>query len=390
MMYWRLAALSMFATVAACTGGSEAEVPQTVPTTTPPPTTTPLLTPEVTTTVARIADGPLAEVCPSRIVIQTSGLPSVSVGPLYSLLGADPAVDTASQSVSAPLVRPDGSIEDVTLELRSGGPATGFRSPISVFAEDTGIGLVHVSTAVAARDWSILQTQAVVSLTDRSADAVVYDPATYPNVTNWDGLRETSVEIHHVTDAQVFQFLESTGVVSADQLVDGFDGEPAAFVASGGTIAQQGNLAVEPALFPSLAQWARPIATLPAADVGWVSLDDTLAVDVVEQRLSDECVGRFVPIVQRAIVGYLEDPSAINAVMSNIRTQFNPLNRLTPVLFDEGLDVAAGLGVFGVIGSGTIGDIDASRLAAFVGSFDELVSVDQLVDNRFIDPAISR
>jgi hypothetical protein len=383
--------LCLVGALAACSGGSDAEVSQTVPSTTSPATTVPAeVEVTTTTTIARIADGPLAEVCPSRIVIQSSGFPSVSAGPLYSLLDVAPVIDAATQSVSAPLIRSDGTGEDVVLELRSGGPAIGFRSPIAVLAADPGIGLVQVSTAVAVRDWSTLPTQAVVSLTDRSADAVMYDPATYPSVTDWGALRDASVEIRHVTEAPVFQFLESTGVVSADQLVGGFDGEPAAFVASGGEIAQQANLAIEPVLVPSLAQWNQPVAALAAADVGWASLDDTLAVATAEGRLSEDCLGRFVPIVQRSLNGYLDDPAPTNALMSLVRTQFNPLNRLTPALFDQGLVAATERGVFAVPGSGTVGDIDTAQLTPFISLLDASIAVDELVDNRFVDPTISR
>jgi hypothetical protein len=382
--------LCLVGALAACSGGSDAEVSQTVPSTTSPATTVPAEVEVTTTTIARVADGPLAEVCPSRIVVQTSALPSTSAGPLYSLLDVAPEIDAATQSVSAPLVRSDGTGENVVLELRSGGPAIGFQSPIAVFAADPGIGLVQVSTAVAVRDWSTLPTQAVVSLTDQSADAVVYDPATYPSVADWDALRDASIEIRHITEAPVFQFLESTGVISADQLVDGFDGEPAAFVASGGEIAQQANLSVAPVLLPSLAQWNRPVAALAAADEGWASLDDTLAVAIDERRLSEECLGRFVPIVQRSLNGYLDDPAPTNALMSFIRTALNPLNRLTPELFDQGLDAATARGVFAVPGSGTIGDIDTARLTPFISLLDASIAVDELVDNRFVDPTISR
>ena len=46
-----------------------------------------------TTTIPGFADGPLAEVCPASLVVQTSGLPAASTGPFYSLLGDAPVVD---------------------------------------------------------------------------------------------------------------------------------------------------------------------------------------------------------------------------------------------------------------------------------------------------------
>ncbi len=66
-----------------------------------------------TSTTPPVEDGPLGDVCPPTIAIQTASLPGPAVGPLYLLLGSDPIVDVATQRVSAPLVRVDGTVEDV-------------------------------------------------------------------------------------------------------------------------------------------------------------------------------------------------------------------------------------------------------------------------------------
>lgn len=327
--------------------------------------------------------------------MQTSNYPDVGVGPLYALLGLTPTVDPTRQAVSAPVMRADGTVESTTLEIRSGGPAIGFRSSLAVMAADETIDLALASTAVAVRDRATLATSAVATLTDRSREAVIIDPATYPDVTDLATLGAQGVETRHVTDAPVIRFLVASGVLSPDQLIAGSDGLPASFVEAAGVVAQQGDLTIEPVLFPSLQQWGRPVTALAASDYGWFSLDDLLLADTEVERVSDECLGRLVRVIQQSIVAYTADPSETNVVMSDIRSQFNPLARLTPPLLDLGTQLAIDSGVFDTTSGDAPGAIDTEGLDAFLVDLASAlevdpVSVDELVDPRFVDSTISR
>lgn len=354
-----------------------------------------MLTPVETvteTTLAPFADGPLADVCPATIVIQTAVQPGVAVGALYGLLGPDPAIEPMAQVVSAPLVRPDGTAEGVVLELRAGGPAVGFVNPIEIMRNDAAVSIAHASLPTTLAERSSLETTAVMSLTTRSHDAVVYDPTSYPSVVDWAGLRDTGVEIRHVTGAPVISYLEAQGVVTSDQLTPGFGGGPAGFVAAEGAIAQQGDLLVDPVLFPTLAQWGKPVATLATADAGWESLDDLLLVAADQQRISEACLGRLVPIIQAAIPAYLDQPTTTNELLARVRSAFNPLDRLTVELLDAGVASGIELGGFG---PGTVGGFDADVLESFLPQLAavldvEAVSVDDVFDARFVNPAIVR
>jgi len=386
--------------VAACTGGSgpSAGTPESTGPTSSSTADTPAVTAASTvapTTIPGFDDGPLADVCDDTIVVQAADFPDVGAGPVYALLGASPTIDAELQTASAPVMRADGTVESTTLEIRSGGPAVGFRSPVAVMAQDDTIHLALTSTAVAVRDRDVLVTTAVAALTDRSGDALLVDPATYPEIRDVTALGESGVEVRHVTDAPVIAYLASIGALADEQLVSGSDGLPAAFVEADGAVAQQGDLTVGPVLLPSLPQWARPVAALAASEAGWRSLDDALLVDAASDRLSDECLGRFVRIVQESISAYIADPSATNAVMSTIGSQFNPLTRLTPELFDAGTQSAIDAGVFDAERDVPSGAIDTDGLDAFLAELAaaldvEPVTADELVDPRYIDPTVTR
>ena len=356
---------------------------------------------DAVTTLPEVLDGPLVDVCPATISIQTNGFPGVALGPLYSLLGPTPTVDALTQTVGGPLVRSDGTIEDVRLELRSGGPAVGFENPLTLLGADETITMAQVSTAVAARDArtpsgagdDATGVVAVVTLTDLSHEAIIIDPATWPGVDDFDALRREAIEIRHVTDSPMIDFMQSTGELMADQLVPGSDGEPASFVESGGLVAQQGDLLVEPVLYPTIPQWAKPVVAIPASEGGWSGHDNMLVVrsgDVVARR---DCLGRLVPIIQRAIVAYASVPQATDVVMGAARSQLDPLNRLTPDLMDAGAAAGVAAGVFGNGDDETIGDLDEDRLETFLPEVADALGVDpvdvsDIVTNEFVDPSI--
>lgn len=347
-----------------------------------------------TSTIPPIDDGPLAGECPQQIAIQTASLPGPDVGPLYALLGDDREVDVETQTVTAPLVRTDGTFEDVELQLRSGGPAVGFRSPLSLLSSDQGLLLAQVSTAVATRDAADAPSLGVVSLTDRSRDSIIVDPATYPGVESMEAVRDARIEVRHVTDEPFIAFLTATGTLSSDQLEPGFDGEPAAFVQSDGAIAQQGDLLVEPVLLPALPQWGRPVTAVDAASEGWAVHDDALVARPSNIQDLRTCFGRLVPVIQSAIAAYLDDSASTNALMSDLRSRFAPLNRLTPDLMDAGVAAGAASGVFGDGANSTVGDFDLDRLESFLpelaGVFGvESIAADELMTNEFIDPSIT-
>lgn len=349
---------------------------------------------ETSTTVSRVADGPLADGCPATITVQLAGLPDPAMGPLFSLLGPNPEIDVETQTVTAPLVRPDGTVEDVMLELRSGGPAVGFRSPLSLLTADEGLLLAQVSTADALLGVEADPSLAIVTLTDRSRDAVIVDPATYPDVTTLDGVRDAGIEVRHRTAAPVFDYLVATGALVPEQLVNGFDGEPASFVQAGGTIAQQGDLLVETVLFPALPQWARPVTAIPASASGWAVYDDALVARPGDVDELATCLGRLVPIVQRSLVTYLDDPAATNQLMAALRSSFAPLSRLTAELMTAGIDEGRRFEVFSVDADQIAGSFDLERLDVFLPELAEAlavdtVAVDELVTDEFLDPDVT-
>ena len=378
----------------ACSGDDESDAPaNTAPrTAAPSPTTSPERSGEDddTATVRR----PLADVCPDTIVVQTDALPTVEHGPLYALLPAGPTFDDGGQRVSGPIRRADGTVEDITLEIRSGGPAIGFRSPLELLG-DGDVDLAETSFAelvLAASAAEAAPAVGVAALTTTNHDMIMWDPDTHPSLDTIDDLREEGVEVLHVTGEPFVDFLVATGRLDADQLRPGSDGGPATFVTEDGTIARQGNALVDPSFYASLPEWGRPVAHALVSDVGWADLDDVLAI-TPEGRLDAECLEQLVPVIQGAIGFYADQPGPTNELISDVRTRFNPLDLLGASSLDAAARTAADGGWFLPADDRPLGSFDDALLEEFVGLLAATFAIDPpqlgvVVSNDAIDPTV--
>lgn len=347
-----------------------------------------------TSSEGTVVERPLAEVCPDELVVQLADQPSVEHAPLFALLGTDVTIDEERQSVRASVVRPgDGDDDEVTLEIRAGGPAVDFRPPLELMAADESITFAEASTAAVVIQRPAIAVTSVVTLTERSHEGVIWDPETYPDTTGIGDLAAGGVEIRYLPDEPFIDYLVATGVLAGAALVDESFVEPAAFVAAGGAIAQQGDSLVDPLLLPTLPQWGRPVAFGFAADVGWESYDDTLAVR--SDQLDDlaPCLEQWVPLVQRSIVDVAGDPSDTAVILGGLRGLFNPLTRATPELLEAGAAAARESGVIANGPDGTIGSFDPARVERFAASLAEAFALDlggpDLAVDTFLDPDIA-
>ena len=124
----------------------------------------------------------LSKVCPAKIVVQTDWAPESEHGHLYQLLGPDAKIDAGAKKVVGPLFT-GGEYTGVDIEIRAGGPAIGNQSVVSTMYQDPSIMLGYVDTDQAVQTSKQFPTTAVMASVDISPQMIMWDPATYPQVT---------------------------------------------------------------------------------------------------------------------------------------------------------------------------------------------------------------
>ena len=86
------------------------------------------------------AVSPLQKACGSKIVVQTDWFPEPEHGALYQLAGTNGTVDAKKGWYTGQIGK-----TGVSLEIRAGGPFTGFQQPISQMYQDSSITLGYVN-----------------------------------------------------------------------------------------------------------------------------------------------------------------------------------------------------------------------------------------------------
>jgi len=340
----------------------------------------------------------LAPVCPERVVIQTDWNPEMEHGALYQLLGDPYTVDADRKRVRGPLVA-GGEPTGVEVEIRSGGPAIGYQDVGAQMAQDRAIHLGYVSTDEAVKLWDTIRTRAVVAPLEVNPQVIMWDPATYPDVRTIADLGEAGVRILVRETVSYLGYLVRSGQVDAGQLDGSYQGDPAAFVAAGGRIAQQGFASAEPyVLEHEIPEWGRPVAFQLVHDAGWETYPQPLVVAADRLEELRPCLHRLVPVVQQAVVDLVADPSRVERIVLELVERYDTGWVYSPGVADHAMRTMVELGVIGNGPDATVGNFDEGRLARFLPealavfreedpSLPELAPED-IATNEFIDPSI--
>lgn len=340
--------------------------------------------------------------CPADIRIATDDLPGVEWGFLYRLLDPENTTVRGGREVRAPLLV-EGEDTGVTLTIDLGDPDDGVSANRDL-AEDDRVLLAAVDSDILLLDARTAPAIGLFAPLTRDTRLVYWDAATYPGRRSIEELSDSLTPagdriapiIGDPADP-FYAYLEGALISPDGQLIEGYDGTTAAFLAAGGVAAAQGD---------ELVDLARLEQADPDREIGWQSFDDAgyprdanvLATRPETLVRYSDCFTRLVPILQRSLVDFAQDPDDTVAILVGLAAD---LNR-------DGYDEATARAALAVLlderilGNGrgdTIGDLDVGRVRQLlkvarrpwreVGLLvpDDLDAED-VMTNRFIDPTI--
>lgn len=341
----------------------------------------------------------LQGVCPSTVVVQMNWFPQAEHAGLYRLLGASPAVDAGQKRVSAELVA-SGKDTGVRLEVRSGGPAIGFQQVSAQLYLDPAITLGVVASDEAAQDSKDHPTLQVMAPMDINPQVILWSPDKHPDWNTIADVGRSNATVLYFGGATYMEYLVGAGVLKRAQVDGSYDGTPSRFVASGGTVAQQGYATNEPYLYSrELPAWNRPIRFQLVQDTGYPAYPDAFAIRSADRARLAPCLRKLVPILQRSTVDYVRDPKPANTAIVSMVRELNAAQDYSMARATFAADEMKKLGIVGNGSNRTLGDFDMTRIQRVIDITGPIFArsghpvatglrPQDVASNEFIDPNV--
>jgi hypothetical protein len=341
----------------------------------------------------------LKDVCPAKVVVQTDWHPESDHSEVYQLI--DPATaeyDKGKKRVTGKLVS-QGQDTGVEIEVRAGGPATGFQSPTQQMYTDKSITLGYLNTDEAVQNAAKFPMVQIMAPREKWAQVLIFDPGTYDFKTIAD-IGKTDTKVLYFKGNVYMDYLTGAGILKKDQVDSSYDGKPARFVTSGGKTVQQGFVTAEPWQYENtVKQWGKKVATLPIADAGYPNYGEAIGVRKADVTSQADCLKKLVPMIQQAQVDYAKDPTAANGVIVEAAKVYNNGWEYPKELADYAAKAQLDNGIISNGANDTLGDLEAERVQKMidlVGPIYEKQNIDvpadlkadDLFTNQFVDTKI--
>jgi hypothetical protein len=335
------------------------------------------------------------------VVVQTDWFPEAEYGAYFQMLGDNPAFDTDTKKVTAPLVD-DGAPTGVGLEIRYGGPAIGFQQVSAQLYADKAITLGLVSTDEAIQNSRDLPTVAVAAPLETSPQMIMWDKTKHPDVRTIADLGRTDVPVLYYQTDTYMQYLLAAGLLRTEQVDGSYDGSPSRWVTSDGDVGEAGFATSEPYIYKNELGEGRSydVDLQLVADTGYPMYGQALSVRAADKDALAPCLAKLVPIVQRAQVAYTTDPARTNGVIvSAVQADAGSVWTYSPGLAAFAVNAMRERKIVGNGPDATLGNFDTARISrmieilgpVFAGQNKPIkdgLTPEQLVTNEFVDPSI--
>lgn len=338
---------------------------------------------------------PLADVCPATVVLQTNWWPQPDVGWAYQLIGPGGKIDQNRFRYSGPL----GST-GVNLEIRSGGPATGWTLPPQQLFLDKDILLGVTTTEDSVSGAVERPITSVFTYNAKSPLAFIWgtDDWHFKNVSD---IRDSRQKVNVFDGAPFVDYLVGNGALDSSQIDGSFDGSLTRFISENGRLISQGFVTSEVyKLQHEIKQWSgKPVNYLLVGDE-YQSYNSQVSVRTDALESNSACLQKLVPLLQQATVDYAKSPDETNNTLVDVVAGFgNAGSELTAAEAAWATKTAVAQGIFGNSPDGALGSFDLDRVDTFIKKYRPIlekqgrttkpgITANDIVTNRFIDPKV--
>jgi hypothetical protein len=340
----------------------------------------------------------LRGVCPATVVVQSSWYPQVEHGAVYQLLGKGYQINANRKRVSGPLVAA-GVDTGVRLEIRAGGPAIGSQQTSAQMYTDRSITIGMLNTDELIQQSATTPVLGVVAPLDLDPQVLAWDPVTHPEWNTISDIGQTDSPVLYYQGSPFMEYLIGTGILRRSQVDASYDGTPGRFVTDHGRDAVQAYATNEPyAWWREVPQWGKQLRYALINDTGYPNYANVLGIRPGDRGQLDGCLRRLVPIIQAAQVAFVPDPGPAVEVMLAVNTAYHGFPYDRP-LANYAVTTMLEQAILGNGSNRTLGDFDPARINRLIGILGPIftgqkkpikagLSVDDVVSNAYIDPAI--
>lgn len=342
----------------------------------------------------------LRGVCPSTVVFQSDWYPEMEYAAYYGLLGGKYRVDRSGKRVVGDLVA-SGRDTGVDLEVREGGPALGFQSVTARMYQDKTIMLGQATLDESIQNSAAQPTLQVVAPMEYIPVAIGWDKTQHPNWNVIADIGETTTRVLYFQTDAYMQYLLGSGLLRQPQVDGSFDGSPARFVASRGTIAQQIFATQQPYVYKHELAGGQSfdLAYQLVSDTGYPLYGQGVVIRKADRDRLAPCLKRLVPIIQRSAVETLAHPARTSALVVDVVRQYADAWTYSPGLAAFTVQQMRDLGLVANGRNRTLGDFASARVRKLIDISMPIYAAqhktlkpdlrpEDLVTNEFVDPGI--
>ncbi len=210
-----------------------------------------------------------------------------------------------------------GEYTGVDITIVSGGSARpDFLQPDGMLYAEDDILLGYVGNDEAVVHSTAFPTVGIFAPLEKDPQMIMWDPATLTDVETIADLGAAGTSIRVFPGGYYIDYFTSSGVLSASQIDSTYDGAPDVFVASGGTIAQQGFASAEPYIYENeISAWGKPVAYELINDAGYPKYAAVVSTKPENITEYADCFTALVPVLQQAEVDFYADPAETNELI---------------------------------------------------------------------------
>jgi hypothetical protein len=349
---------------------------------------------------AASATGVLSGICPSTVEIQQNWTPEAEQGAYYQLAASGGSIDSSQKTYTAPLIDPStGKQTGVNVELLAGGPATSYSNPEQLLYENQSILLGVDATDTQIESYANTPTIGVVTPMYLYDNVYFWNPAKH-NLTSIAGIGASGATLlSYGAKGALNLYLEAKGELKSSQIDGSYNGSPADFVASGGSMVSGGYATYEPYYYShELTAWDKPISYQLISNTGYNPYSNTTFVTPTNEKKYSACLSKLVPMIQQAQITYLQSPSRVNQLIVQLDNAYKIGGAYNMAIANYADQTMLADRIVAQPSSGAFGSFDMARVNTLIGQLKSTNSVSRLPSgfsastletNKYIDPSIN-